>query len=39
VTKFIEVGPAGVLTGLLRNIDPSLQGMRFGEASDLDKLG
>ena len=39
VTKFIEVGPGGVLTGLLRNIDPSLQGMRFGEASDLDKLG
>ncbi|HLH44104.1 MAG TPA: ACP S-malonyltransferase [Bryobacteraceae bacterium] len=38
VTRFIEVGPGGVLTGLLRNIDPSLQGMRFGEAADLEKL-
>jgi [acyl-carrier-protein] S-malonyltransferase len=38
VTRFIEVGPGGVLTGLLRNIDPSLQGIRFGEASDLEKM-
>ena len=35
VTRFVEVGPGGVLTGLLRNIDPSLEGMRFGEAGDL----
>ena len=34
VTKFFEVGPGGVLTGLLRNIDPSLEGKKFGEASD-----
>ncbi len=38
VTRFIEVGAGGVLTGLLRNIDPSLTGVRFGEASDWDKL-
>jgi [acyl-carrier-protein] S-malonyltransferase len=35
VTKFFEVGPGGVLTGLLRNIDPSLEGKKFGEAGDL----
>jgi [acyl-carrier-protein] S-malonyltransferase len=39
VTRFIEVGAGGVLTGLLRNIDPSLEGMKFGEAPDLQKLG
>jgi [acyl-carrier-protein] S-malonyltransferase len=38
VTNYIEVGPGGVLTGLLKNIDPSLKGQRFGEASDLEKL-
>ncbi len=38
VTRFIEVGPGAVLTGLLRNIDPSLEGVRCGEASDLDRL-
>jgi [acyl-carrier-protein] S-malonyltransferase len=36
--KFIEVGPGGVLTGLLRNIDPALKAARFGEAEDLEKL-
>lgn len=35
---FIEVGPGGVLTGLLRNIDSSLQGYKFGEAADKAKL-
>ena len=35
VTKFVEVGPGGVLTGLLRNIDASLEGKKFGEAGDL----
>jgi [acyl-carrier-protein] S-malonyltransferase len=34
VTRFIEAGPGSVLTGLLRNIDPSLGGVRFGEAAD-----
>jgi [acyl-carrier-protein] S-malonyltransferase len=38
VTRFIEVGPGAVLTGLLRNIDPSLVGFKFGEAADWDKL-
>jgi [acyl-carrier-protein] S-malonyltransferase len=38
VTRFIEVGPGAVLTGLLRNIDPDLQGLKFGEAEDLEKL-
>ncbi len=39
VTRFIEVGPGAVLTGLLRNIDAGLSGARFGEAADWDKLG
>jgi [acyl-carrier-protein] S-malonyltransferase len=38
VTRFIEVGAGGVLTGLLRTIDPSLTGTKFGEASDGAKL-
>lgn len=35
---FIEVGSGAVLTGLLRTIDSSLQGLRLGEAADADKL-
>lgn len=38
VEQFIEVGPGGVLTGLLRNIDTSLKGTKFGEAGDLAGL-
>jgi [acyl-carrier-protein] S-malonyltransferase len=38
VTRFIEVGPGGVLTSLLRNIDASLRGAKFGEAEDWEKL-
>jgi [acyl-carrier-protein] S-malonyltransferase len=38
VTRFIEVGAGAVLTGLLRNIDPALTGIKFGEASDGEKL-
>lgn len=38
VTRFIEIGAGGVLTGLLRNINPELQGIKFGEAEDLEKL-
>ena len=34
VGRFIEVGAGGVLTGLLRNIDPALRGVKFGEAGD-----
>ncbi len=39
VTRFIEVGAGGVLTGLLRNIDPAVPGAKFGEAADWEKLG
>ena len=38
VERFIEVGPGSVLTGLMKNIDPSLAALKFGEAADLDKL-
>src|SRR5262245_38897409 len=38
VRRFIEVGAGGVLTGLLRNIDPALKGSKFGEPEDLDKV-
>lgn len=38
VTRFVEVGPGGVLTGLLRSIDASLSGVKFGEAGDLEKI-
>ena len=38
VTRFFEVGAGGVLTGLLRNINPELQGVKFGEAADLEKM-
>ena len=38
VTRCIEVGAGGVLTGLLRNIDPALAGFKFGEAADWEKL-
>lgn len=38
VSRFVEVGAGSVLTGLLRGIDPSLAGMKFGEPADLEKL-
>jgi [acyl-carrier-protein] S-malonyltransferase len=38
VTRFVEVGAGGVLTGLLRNINPDLAGSKFGEADDLEKI-
>jgi [acyl-carrier-protein] S-malonyltransferase len=38
VTRFIEVGAGSVLTGLLRNINPELQGSKFGAVEDLEKL-
>jgi [acyl-carrier-protein] S-malonyltransferase len=34
VQQFVEVGPGAVLTGLLRNIDPTLKGVKFGEPGD-----
>ncbi|HEV3199510.1 MAG TPA: ACP S-malonyltransferase [Bryobacteraceae bacterium] len=39
VTRFVEVGAGSVLTGLLRAIDASLAGMKFGEPGDLEKSG
>jgi [acyl-carrier-protein] S-malonyltransferase len=38
VSRFVEVGAGGVLTGLLRNINPELQGVKFGEAADVEKV-
>jgi (acyl-carrier-protein) S-malonyltransferase len=38
VGRFLEVGAGSVLTGLLRNIDPALNGAKFGEPADLEKL-
>lgn len=38
VTQFIETGAGGVLTGLLRNINPELTGRKFGEAEDWEKV-
>jgi [acyl-carrier-protein] S-malonyltransferase len=38
VSRFVEVGAGGVLTGLLRNIDSGLEGSKFGVAEDLEKL-
>ncbi len=38
VERFIEVGPGGVLTGLLKSIGPGLSGFRVGEPADLEKL-
>jgi len=38
ITRFIEVGPGGVLTGLCRQIDPTLKGVKFGEPADLEKV-
>jgi [acyl-carrier-protein] S-malonyltransferase len=38
VTRCVEVGAGGVLTGLLKTVEPPLAGAKFGEAADLDKL-
>jgi len=38
IARFVEVGAGGVLTGLLRGIDPSLSGFKFGEPADLEKI-
>jgi [acyl-carrier-protein] S-malonyltransferase len=38
VTRLIEVGAGGVLSGLVRNIDPSLITAKVGEAADWEKL-
>jgi [acyl-carrier-protein] S-malonyltransferase len=38
VTRFVEVGAGAVLTGLLKNINPSLTGLKFGEPGDWENL-
>lgn len=38
VTRFLEVGAGGVLSGLVRNIDASVTTQKFGEAQDWEKL-
>jgi [acyl-carrier-protein] S-malonyltransferase len=38
IRRLIEVGAGSVLLGLCRNIDPSLEGLKFGEPADLEKL-
>ena len=38
VTRCVEVGAGSVLSGLVRNTDPSIETAKFGEASDWDKL-
>jgi [acyl-carrier-protein] S-malonyltransferase len=38
VTDCIEIGAGSVLTGLLKTIDASLRGRKFGEAADLEKI-
>ena len=38
VERTIEAGAGGVLTGLLRAIDPALKGFRFGETGELAAL-
>ena len=39
VTRAVEVGAGGVLTGLLRGVEPPIAGFKFGEPADLEKLG
>ena len=38
VDRFVEVGPGKVLTGLLRNIDRSLDGSAVGDLKSLEKI-
>ena len=35
---FIEAGAGSILTGLLRGIDPTLSGVKFGEPEDLERV-
>ncbi len=39
VTRWIEAGAGAVLSGLLKNIDPSLAGIPVGTPADLERLG
>ncbi|MBL8234655.1 MAG: ACP S-malonyltransferase [Bryobacterales bacterium] len=39
VTRGIETGAGAVLSGLVRQIEPSIECKKFGEAADWEKLG
>jgi [acyl-carrier-protein] S-malonyltransferase len=38
VTRAVEVGPGGVLGGLLRGLEPPIAALKAGEAADIDAL-
>jgi len=38
VTRAVEIGPGAVLSGLLKNIDPSVATFKFGDPADAAKL-
>lgn len=38
VDRAIEAGPGSVLTGLLRGLEPPIEGLRFGQPGDLERL-
>ena len=38
VNRFVEAGPGKILTGLLRNIDRSLNGTAVGDLKSLEKF-
>jgi [acyl-carrier-protein] S-malonyltransferase len=38
IRRVVEVGPGSVLLGLVRNIDPALVGVKFGEPAELEKV-
>jgi [acyl-carrier-protein] S-malonyltransferase len=38
IKRFVEVGPGAVLIGLCRSIEPTLQGVKFAEPADLEKV-
>lgn len=38
IGRFVEVGAGSVLTGLCRSIDSTLQGAKFGEPADMEKV-
>ncbi len=37
IRRFVEVGAGSVLLGLVRNIEPGLEGTKFGEPADFEK--
>ena len=38
VTRYVEVGAGGVLTGLPRNVDAAIQGVKFGEPAEPENV-